>query len=185
MTNLLFSFYGRISVAKFWLGFLMQFLIFGVGLALTFFAALTIDPQLLQEGRQTPPNPAAGAILGIGIIVLLILLTVMNFAVMVKRCHDRNKSGWFSLISLIPYVGIVWWVIDLGILEGHHGPNEYGPDPQGRPPRPQFIATQGTGQWVSAGQFDPEQLRKLKALLDDGLITQDEYDRKRQQLMGQ
>lgn len=54
-----------------------------------------------------------------------------------------------------------------------------------RPPRPQFIATQGTGQWVSAGQFDPEQLRKLKALLDDGLITQDEYDRKRQQLMGQ
>jgi uncharacterized membrane protein YhaH (DUF805 family) len=184
MTNLLFSYYGRISVAKFWLGFLMQFLIFGVGLALIMFAALTVDPQLLQEGRETPPNPAAGATLGLGIIVLVILLAVMNFAVMVKRCHDRNKSGWFSLLSLIPYVGFFWWVIDLGILEGHHGPNEYGPDPQGRPPRPQFAGTQATGQWTSAGQFDPDQLRKLKALLDDGLITQDEYDRKRQQLMG-
>ena len=51
------------------------------------------------------------------------------FAVSVKRCHDRGKSGWWSLVMLIPVVGFVWAVIDLGILQGTDGGNTYGSDP--------------------------------------------------------
>jgi uncharacterized membrane protein YhaH (DUF805 family) len=49
---------------------------------------------------------------------------------MAKRCHDRGKSGWMSLIALIPLAGAIWALVDLGILAGQLGPNEYGPDPR-------------------------------------------------------
>jgi uncharacterized membrane protein YhaH (DUF805 family) len=51
------------------------------------------------------------------------------FVVLIKRCHDRGKVGWWSLIALIPVVGFFWVLIDLGILKGDEGSNEYGPDP--------------------------------------------------------
>jgi uncharacterized membrane protein YhaH (DUF805 family) len=182
--KLLFSYHGRISVAYFWLGWLLQVLFVIVLAVAVIMTALHLDPQLFDENRQGKPDPAAMSVILTGVAIWLILGTVMNFAVMVKRCHDRNKSGWFSLLALIPYVGFFWWVIDLGILEGHHGPNQYGPDPQNRPPR--GTAVPGAGQWTAAAQanFDPDQLRKLKALLDDGLITKEEFERKRQQLVG-
>jgi len=31
----------------------------------------------------------------------------------------------------VPFVGLIWAIIDLGILPGTVGPNEYGPDPLG------------------------------------------------------
>ncbi|TGR16409.1 DUF805 domain-containing protein, partial [Mesorhizobium sp. M8A.F.Ca.ET.197.01.1.1] len=46
-----------------------------------------------------------------------------------KRWHDRNKSGWWTLIGLIPIIGGIWLLIELGILEGTRGANQYGPDP--------------------------------------------------------
>jgi uncharacterized membrane protein YhaH (DUF805 family) len=47
----------------------------------------------------------------------------------IKRCHDRGKSGWWCILIFIPIVGFIWALIDLGILEGTRGPNEYGPSP--------------------------------------------------------
>jgi uncharacterized membrane protein YhaH (DUF805 family) len=46
-----------------------------------------------------------------------------------KRCHDRDRSGWFLLYSLIPLIGPVWLLIDLGFFRGTNGPNRFGPDP--------------------------------------------------------
>lgn len=85
---------------------------------------------MLDPGLFNPEQPASN---GMGLIVyaaLAILLIYMNFAVMVKRCHDRGKTGWMSLISGIPLIGAIWWLVDLGILAGQEGPNEYGPDPR-------------------------------------------------------
>jgi hypothetical protein len=50
-------------------------------------------------------------------------------AVYVKRCHDRDKSGWWLLLLAIPCLGVLWWLIDLGLLEGTPGPNSYGVSP--------------------------------------------------------
>ncbi len=61
--------------------------------------------------------------------LLQLALAYPGFAVSVKRCHDRNKSGWWALLLLIPVVGFIWAVIDLGILQGTDGGNTYGPDP--------------------------------------------------------
>jgi uncharacterized membrane protein YhaH (DUF805 family) len=49
----------------------------------------------------------------------------------VKRAHDRGKSGWWMLLTLVPIIGAIWWLVDLGILEGQDGDNKYGPNPQG------------------------------------------------------
>lgn len=57
------------------------------------------------------------------------LILVAGIMLHIKRCHDRDKSGWWCLLLFIPIVGFIWAVVDLGILEGTKGENQYGPDP--------------------------------------------------------
>ena len=57
-------------------------------------------------------------------------------AVGVKRCHDRGKSGWWCLLALVPILGWIWALVDLGILKGQPGSNDYGPNPLGDEPLP-------------------------------------------------
>jgi uncharacterized membrane protein YhaH (DUF805 family) len=116
----LFSFNGRIGRGRFWAFLLVAIVLEVVGFALI----AVLDPHFFDQ----PPS-SNGAGLAVYAVVMLLVI-YMNFAVMVKRCHDRGKSGWMSLISLIPLVGAIWWLIDLGILAGQDGPNEYGPDPR-------------------------------------------------------
>ncbi len=60
----------------------------------------------------------------------------VGLAVSVKRWHDRNKSGWWVLIVLIPIIGGIWALIELGFLPGTEGPNAYGVENQ--PPTDPF-----------------------------------------------
>jgi len=60
---------------------------------------------------------------------IAILITLAGICLHVKRCHDRDQSGWWCLLLLIPVIGFFWAVINLGILEGTSGPNRFGPDP--------------------------------------------------------
>ena len=65
--------------------------------------------------------------------MLLINLVLLwpRLAIGVKRCHDRNKSGLWLLLALIPLLGWLWLLIDLGFLDGTPGSNKYGPSPKG------------------------------------------------------
>jgi uncharacterized membrane protein YhaH (DUF805 family) len=38
------------------------------------------------------------------------------FATQVRRWHDRGKSGLWCLINIIPFIGSLWMVIELGFL---------------------------------------------------------------------
>jgi len=63
------------------------------------------------------------------------LLAVLMFALwiwfvaQVKRWHDMDKSGWWCLVNLIPLVGNLYALIELGFQRGTEGVNEYGEDP--------------------------------------------------------
>ncbi|HEV2264488.1 MAG TPA: DUF805 domain-containing protein [Stellaceae bacterium] len=72
-------------------------------------------------------NPAGGG----GVIMIIYFLAAIwpNLAVSIKRCHDRDRSGWFLLIGLIPIVGGIWLLVELGFLRGTTGSNRFGPDP--------------------------------------------------------
>lgn len=47
----------------------------------------------------------------------------------IRRYHDRDKSGWWLLIGLIPVIGTIWQSIELGMLPGTPGDNSYGSPP--------------------------------------------------------
>jgi uncharacterized membrane protein YhaH (DUF805 family) len=61
--------------------------------------------------------------------VLLLTLAWIGICNVVKRFHDRGKSGWWCLISLVPFIGSVWIFVECGLLTGEDCVNEYGAPP--------------------------------------------------------
>ncbi|MBY0511618.1 MAG: DUF805 domain-containing protein [Rhodospirillaceae bacterium] len=49
-------------------------------------------------------------------------------AVGARRLHDSDRSGWWQLLILVPFIG---WIIVLiwFVLRGTLGGNRFGPDP--------------------------------------------------------
>jgi uncharacterized membrane protein YhaH (DUF805 family)/predicted RNA-binding Zn-ribbon protein involved in translation (DUF1610 family) len=108
ISDFYFSFDGRISVAEYWIkGFLV---IFPLGLL-----ALLVDAVIGASGL---------------IYAVFLLASIWTgAALLVKRWHDRNKSGWHYWIIFIPLVGPIWTLVEAGCMEGTKGDNRYGPDP--------------------------------------------------------
>ena len=52
-----------------------------------------------------------------------------SLAVAVRRFHDTGKSGWFILISLIPLIGSIWYIV-LMVRDSDPGENQYGANPK-------------------------------------------------------
>ena len=65
----------------------------------------------------------------IGILVLFILATIIpNLALIVRRLHDTNKTGWLLLLYFIPIGGLVLFIFTL--LDSDPNRNQYGPNPK-------------------------------------------------------
>jgi uncharacterized membrane protein YhaH (DUF805 family) len=66
-------------------------------------------------------------------LILLFLVGIILCAVylsnIMRRFHDRGKSGWWTLIIFVPFIGFLWMIVECGFLKGTTGPNQYGPDP--------------------------------------------------------
>jgi uncharacterized membrane protein YhaH (DUF805 family) len=67
----------------------------------------------------------------IGLLGLLYSLFVLlpSMAVLVRRLHDRNRSGWWFFIGLIPFVGAIVLLVWLA-SEGDRHDNRFGSDPK-------------------------------------------------------
>ncbi|WP_417430347.1 DUF805 domain-containing protein [Kiloniella sp.] len=59
-----------------------------------------------------------------GIFSLLALIP--SILILIKRWHDRDKSGWWTLIIFVPIIGSFWVLIECGFLRGTAGPNRFG-----------------------------------------------------------
>lgn len=86
---------------------------------------IAVNLLLMMIGDSTEASGAGSA------FAFLIWVVVMVASIMVgiKRCHDRDKSGWWMLVSVIPFVGWLWTIVELGCLQGSAGENRFGPDP--------------------------------------------------------
>ncbi|WP_274630432.1 DUF805 domain-containing protein [Arvimicrobium flavum] len=113
---LLTSFDGRINRAKFWAGIGALFV---AGLVATIIDMLVGSEMDFGEAGK----------LGVVSLIVSLASIYLGLALYAKRWHDRDKSGWWSLIVLIPVIGALWILIELGILEGTRGSNRYGSDP--------------------------------------------------------
>ena len=70
-------------------------------------------------------------LLGMGLFGLLVSLAsiIPGLFVGIKRLHDRDMSGWFMLLILVPFIGWLALLVIIGFLPGTQGENKYGPDP--------------------------------------------------------
>jgi uncharacterized membrane protein YhaH (DUF805 family) len=50
----------------------------------------------------------------------------------IKRWHDRDKSGWWMLIALVPIIGAIWFLIETRLLGGHAWTESVRPAANGR-----------------------------------------------------
>ncbi|WP_299014374.1 DUF805 domain-containing protein [uncultured Photobacterium sp.] len=81
---------------------------------------------------STPEATAANPLLNILSLVILGFVFWASLALNIKRLHDRNKSGWWVIVTFLPLIGPVFVIIELGILDGTKGANQFGQDPKGR-----------------------------------------------------
>jgi uncharacterized membrane protein YhaH (DUF805 family)/DnaJ-domain-containing protein 1 len=109
MLKLIFSFNGRINRQTYWFSYIALFIGFSVA------------------GAMTDSYDSDTAALG-GLLILFLIWP--GIALNVKRWHDRDKSGWWILINLIPYIGPLWSFIEQGFLPGTDGPNRFDANPQ-------------------------------------------------------
>lgn len=111
---------GRARRSEYWWFVLFVWLInLGVGLL----SALTSD----SSDPGLPVGVVAQFVVMIGLLLPLLALTV-------RRLHDAGFSGWWVLVGFVPFIGAIVLMI-FAVLDGTHGPNEFGPDPKGRPAR--------------------------------------------------
>lgn len=101
---------GRAARSEFWFWQLFTIIVsFATGL---------IDGSLFNDDVGTISSLASLA---------MFLPTLM---VSIRRLHDRDQSGWWLLLMLIPLVG---WLVLLYfyVTPGTDGPNRFGDDPLG------------------------------------------------------
>lgn len=100
------QFSGRARRTEYWVFSLISFII-------------TIALSLLNENLAT-------------LYTLAVLLP--SLAVLVRRLHDTNRSGWWLLIALIPVIGGIVLIV-FAAQNGHPGANQYGETPKEVPPQ--------------------------------------------------
>ena len=104
----LFSFEGRVTRLEYWMFYVP--LIIGYIIVFIFAAVFGEEAATI-------------------ILYLLGLVYIWSvIAIQVKRWHDRDKSGWWILINIIPIIGF-WALIENGFLSGTEGKNRFGEDP--------------------------------------------------------
>jgi uncharacterized membrane protein YhaH (DUF805 family) len=117
------DFSGRARRTEYWMWTLFNLIIILalIGIAILFF--------IIGEKSENQGFMALGV--GVYFIYLLYGLAVFipSLAVAVRRLHDIGKSGWYYLIGLIPFAGmiilLIWFCSD-----SQPGVNEWGKNPK-------------------------------------------------------
>jgi uncharacterized membrane protein YhaH (DUF805 family) len=108
-----FVYRGRASRSAYWWFALFDFIAIVVAEIVIFGLAAAIR------------TGAVSALLFIIFGIAVIYLALVGLSLTVRRLHDSDKTGWWVLISLVPFGGIVLLVFTL--LEPTPGPNRYQP----------------------------------------------------------
>jgi uncharacterized membrane protein YhaH (DUF805 family) len=123
MLSLLFGFHGRVRRLHWWLIRLGY-----IGFAIAVLGLVALVQSVFPVEAEDGPIASAG---GLSMILCYALFVWSNLATNVKRFHDRDKTGWWVMIALIPLIGPIWLLVECGFLDGTQGPNDHGPSPKG------------------------------------------------------
>ena len=134
VVGFLFSRKGRISRLPFWGYHIAMTLVawFGlISLTLATFGPLINDLEAGETVEATGQSidMADLELYAFAGVFLWTVYIWSNCAVNARRWHDRDKSGWWSLIAFIPIIGPLWMFIECGFLPGTRGSNRFGDAP--------------------------------------------------------
>lgn len=67
-------------------------------------------------------------IFGVEILSTLFTLFILcpSLALLFRRLHDTNRSGWWWLLTFVPLIGWIWLFV-LCVLPSSTGDNRFGP----------------------------------------------------------
>ena len=129
IVQMLTSFQGRMRRRDYWLCAICLTIASWI---LNAVIGMAFAPAAMVPGAgRAALNLAALSAMSTGMMITCLLLLWPSIAIGVKRCHDRDKSGLWLLLVLIPILGWIWAFVELGLLDGTPGPNKYGPSPKG------------------------------------------------------
>ncbi len=68
---------------------------------------------------------------GVGLLstIYSVVTIVPTFAVLFRRLHDTDRSGWWILIGVLPLIGAVVLLV-FCVQDSQPGSNRYGPNPK-------------------------------------------------------
>ena len=119
------EFSGRSRRKEYWM--------FALGLFLAYLVLAVVGGMLVGLGSAATGSDDTAALFSSPVMIRLVIfalgIIIPSIAVQVRRFHDQDKSGWFVLIGLIPYLGGIIVLVFM-CLEGTKGPNRFGPDPK-------------------------------------------------------
>lgn len=113
-----FDFEGRSSRTEYWAFTILMTVVY------TLLAFLLIAASAGSEQLGGPTFLAMGLMIAFGIGSFVPCLSVT-----VRRFHDQDRSGWMTLLGLIPYVGGIVLIVFM-CLRGTDGENRWGDDPR-------------------------------------------------------
>jgi len=109
------DFLGRSTRSEFWLFYLLIFLVTAV---------CVVGGVIVESTSKVPGNEIGFLVLNL----IYVMVAAPWFAVMVRRLHDVDKSGWWLLAAFIPFGILV--LITFFVRDGVSGDNRFGPDPK-------------------------------------------------------
>ena len=125
------DFNGRASRSEFWW--------FQMFLLIVYFFVFVLSVRL----------PIVGPMLA-GLVLLANLLP--SLAVLARRLHDSDKSGWWILIAFVPFGNLL--LLIFALLPSDPGPNSYGSNPPARtvtPDSPEHTPPEPPGSCQQCG----------------------------------
>jgi uncharacterized membrane protein YhaH (DUF805 family) len=96
-----------------------------------FYVLIVIGASIIDAAIKTP------AVVGL----IWLAFIIPNLAVLMRRLHDTDHSGWWVLIGIIPLVGAIVLIVFACTDSGP--PNKYGNGPDGKG---EMTATSPLGQ---------------------------------------
>lgn len=159
------TFSGRATRSEYWYFVLIYSITYTILMGIDF-AIGTFSKQLMENG----------SFLGFLSTAYSLVLFLPSLAVTVRRLHDINKSGWWVLFVLVPIIGFILLVVYL--CTNSKEDNKYGINPKN-------LANENQKDNSSSESSNDviTQLEKLSKLKEDGILTQEEFDTQKQQIL--